>query len=143
MTNNNKDNRPLSPHLQVYAWNISSFTSILHRLTGVALYFGIVAISWYVVMYTYNINNGSASEMAQETCDCMFRDILRYAICVVGVGMVYALYYHFCNGIRHLLWDIGKGFELTTARRSGFLVIIFAAILTAATFALIAYFKFM
>lgn len=143
MTNKNKDNRPLSPHLQVYAWNISSFTSILHRATGVALYFSIVAISWYVVMYTYNINNGVGQDMAQEQCDCWFRDALRYVFCAAVIGIIFALFYHFCNGIRHLFWDIGKGFELKTARRSGIAVILFSLLFTLATVGFIAYFKFL
>ncbi|HLD77178.1 MAG TPA: succinate dehydrogenase, cytochrome b556 subunit [Rickettsiales bacterium] len=140
---NKKDSRPLSPHLQIYAWNISSFASILHRATGVLLYFSIIAISWYVVMYTYNINNGAPQEIVQEQCDCWFRNILQYAICVFSIGIIFSLYYHFCNGIRHLFWDIGKGFELTTARRSAIAVILIALLLTLATAGFVAYFKFL
>ncbi len=135
----NKDTRPLSPHLQIYAWNISSFTSILHRLTGVALYFSIVAICWYVVLYTYQANPNET----MEACDCPWRNLLNYAAFGAACFIIFALYYHFCNGIRHLFWDIGKGFKLTTARTNGFLVILAALVLTIATIGFALYFKFM
>lgn len=141
MKNSNKDTRPLSPHLQIYAWNISSFTSILHRFTGVILYLAIVAISWYVVLYTYQA--APTETMPAEVCDCPGRQILQYVICAVAIGVIFCLYYHFCNGIRHLFWDIGKGFELRTAQRNGYLVIITAVILTILTAGFAAYFKFM
>ncbi len=134
-----KDSRPTSPHLQIYAWNISSLTSILHRFTGVMLYFSIIAISWYVVFYTYDTNISEAA----EHCDCPFQAMLDYAIYGIAIAVIFALYYHFCNGIRHLFWDIGKGFELRTAQRNGYLVIISAIIFTALTVGFAAYFKFM
>lgn len=138
MPKEKNDNRPLSPHLQIYAWNISSLTSIMHRATGVLLYICIVAISWYVVFFTYNV--GSEVALDQEQCDCM---VLRYVFGMVLFGIIFALYFHFCNGIRHLFWDIGKGYELQIARKTGFLVIISAIILTFVTIGAVAYFKFM
>jgi succinate dehydrogenase / fumarate reductase cytochrome b subunit len=138
MPKEKNDNRPLSPHLQVYAWNISSLTSIMHRATGVLLYIVIVAISWFVVFFTYNVNNEVGID--QPACDCM---MLRYVFGAVLFGIIFALYFHFCNGIRHLIWDIGKGYELQTARKTGFLVIICAVLFTFATIAAVAYFKFM
>ena len=60
MSDHKINTRPTSPHLQIYRWNISSITSIMHRLTGVALYFSILAIAWFIVYYTYNI--GSISD---------------------------------------------------------------------------------
>jgi len=139
MTKKNKDPRPLSPHLQIYAWNISSLTSIFHRLTGVLLYFSIVAISWYVVLFTYRINSG---EMV-ESCDCPWQNLINYALYAIATAIIFALYYHFCNGIRHLFWDIGKGFKLETAQTNGYLVIISAVVLTILTIGFAAYFKFM
>ncbi len=135
----NKDQRPTSPHLQIYAWNISSFTSILHRFTGVLLYISIVAISWYVVLYTYQVD----PTLTAETCDCPMQNFLQYGLYAVIAGIVFSLYYHLCNGIRHLFWDIGKGFELETARTNGFLVLIAAAFLTILTIGFAVYFKFM
>lgn len=134
-----KDPRPTSPHLQIYAWNISSFTSIFHRLTGVLLYFSIIAISWYVVFYAYQVN---IKEVA-EHCDCPWQQALEYVFYAAIVAVVFSLYYHLCNGVRHLFWDIGKGYDLRTARFTGFLVILMAVIFTGLTLGFAAYFKFM
>lgn len=130
--------RPTSPHLQIYKWNISSFTSILHRFTGVALYFSIVAISWFVVFYTYQVN---IAEPASEACDCPMTKILHCLFMAAAVFITFALYYHFCNGVRHLFWDIGKGFDKETAATNGFLAIILAIIFTAITFGTVIYFQ--
>ena len=130
-------NRPTSPHLQIYKWNISSFTSILHRFTGVALYFSIVAISWYVVFYAYQVNIAEPS----EACDCPLTKILNFIFISAAAFVTFALYYHFCNGVRHLFWDIGKGFNKETAATNGFLVIILSIIFTFITFGTIIYFK--
>ncbi len=135
---NQKDERPLSPHLQIYKWNISSLTSIAHRFSGVVLYLSIVLISWYVVLFTYNIDN-----VVEENCECDMMKIFGYIACAASFAVILALYYHFCNGIRHLFWDIGKGFELETAKKTGYLVIIASFLLTFLTIAAIAYFKFM
>ncbi len=129
--------RPTSPHLQIYRWNISSFTSILHRLTGVGLYFSIVAISWYIVYYTYQINIAESV----EACDCPMKKILDYTFAAAAGFITFALYYHCCNGIRHLFWDIGKGFDKETAATNGFLVIIASILLTALTIGAVLYFK--
>lgn len=140
MTHKNKDPRPLSPHLGIYAWNISSLTSIMHRATGVLLYFSIIAVSWYVVLYTYQANpNGEVV----ERCHCPVDDLLLYGLYIAVIGIIFSLYYHFCNGIRHLFWDIGKGFKLETAQTNGYLVIILAVLLTIVTIGAAAYFKFM
>ena len=135
----NQDSRPTSPHLQIYAWNVSSFTSIFHRLTGVLLYFSIVAISWYVVLYTYQVNIDGDFEQ----CDCPFQEILNYVFAGAAIVIIFSLYYHFCNGIRHLFWDIGKGFEVRAAKFSGILVIIVSLALSLLTIGFAAYFKFM
>lgn len=140
MANNKKsDLRPTSPHLQIYAWNSLSFTSILHRLTGVMLYFAVVAISWGVALYTYRING----QGAQEQCDCPILEFVNYILIIAAIFIIFALYYHFLNGIRHLFWDIGKGFEVKTAKKNAILVIIGSILLTLITIALAAYFKFL
>lgn len=134
-----ENKRPISPHLQIYKWNVSSFTSILHRATGVLLYFSIIAICWYVVYYTYQINVAESV----ETCDCPLKAIFDKIFMGAAIAVTFALYYHFLNGIRHLFWDIGKGFQKETAKFNGFLVIIFAFIFTAATIATALYLKFL
>jgi succinate dehydrogenase / fumarate reductase cytochrome b subunit len=130
-------NRPTSPHLQIYKWNISSLTSIFHRFTGILLYFSIIAIVWYIVYYTYQINPAESS----ETCDCPMMAMFDQIFFLAAIGVTFSLYYHFCNGIRHLFWDIGKGFELRTARNSGVFVIFSALILTIITIATVFYLK--
>lgn len=125
----NQNSRPTSPHLQIYKWNITSITSIMHRFTGVMLYFSIIAISWYVVFYTYQININESS----EHCDCPYNQLINCVFYAAVVAFTFALYYHFCNGIRHLFWDIGKGFEKKRAEFNGVLVIVLALIFTALT----------
>lgn len=137
-----KDPRPTSPHLQIYAWNVSSLTSIFHRLTGILLYFSIIAISWYVVFYAYQVNIDTTSQVT-EHCQCPWRQAFDYVFYAAIIAIVFALYYHLCNGVRHLFWDIGKGYNLTTARFTGFLVIFMAFVLAALTIGFAAYFKFM
>jgi len=133
--------RPTSPHLQIYRWNISSFTSILHRATGVALYFSILAISWYIVYYAYQIDVAGVTTEPAESCDCPLMKILNGIFCAAAAFIIFALYYHATNGIRHLFWDMGKGFEKSTAKRNGIFVIIFALLTTAATIGTALYFK--
>lgn len=130
-------NRPTSPHLQIYRWNVSSFTSILHRLTGVTLYFSILLLSWFIIYYTYQINISDES----ESCDCPINQLINYLFFAAGTFITFALYYHFCNGIRHLFWDIGFGFKKETARTNGLLAIALATILTALTIGTVLYFK--
>jgi succinate dehydrogenase / fumarate reductase cytochrome b subunit len=129
---------PTSPHLQIYRWNASSLTSIFHRLTGVALYFSVIAISWYIVFFTYQINTGDIS----ESCDCPMTVIMNFIFAAAGIAILFSLFFHFCNGIRHLFWDIGKGFEKETATTNGILVIILSFLLTAVTIGTVLYFKY-
>jgi len=128
---------PTSPHLQIYRWNISSITSILHRLTGVVLFFSLLIVAWYIVYYAYN----TKLLTEQEHCECLTMKLIKCVLMAAVVGVVFSLYYHFCNGIRHLFWDIGKGFELKTAKKTGYLSLLLALLLTAASFAATYYFK--
>lgn len=129
-----QDNRPLSPHIQIYKPQISTFTSILHRITGAALYFGLVLLCILISYYTYKVNFVSE----EYHCDCV---ILRTVIYVVAALWAFALYYHLCNGIRHLFWDIGKGFGKEIAARNGILVLITSFLLTAVSVAYVLFSK--
>lgn len=115
--------RPLSPHVQVYSWLITSTLSIVHRLTGVVLSLGLLAISFWLITMAY------APETHAELSG-LLRTIYGQ---IVLVGWSFAMFYHLCNGIRHLFWDMGKGFALTTVTKSGITVIIVATILTVLT----------
>ena len=125
-----KDNRPLSPHIQIYKPQISSFTSIMHRATGIFLYFGVVIIAWAIVHYTYQVEISLTGLAQGASCDCEFT---KYFLTTVVIIWAFCLYYHLCNGIRHLFWDIGKGFDKEVAKRNGILVIATSLILTFAS----------
>jgi len=118
--------RPLSPHLQVYKPQISSTTSIFHRITGVALSAGtILLVAWLVA--------AAAGDSAFSVVQAIFASWIGQ---LVLFGFTLALFYHFCNGIRHLAWDAGKGFELPDMHRSARLVIAAAVVLTVAFWAI-------
>ena len=118
-------NRPTSPHLQIYRWNISSITSIMHRATGVVLYFSILALSWYLTYYTYEVNPSDSA----ENCDCPMNAIFENIFSLAAIAVVFSLYYHLCNGIRHLNWDLGRGLERAEARRSARVMIAAAVVI--------------
>lgn len=113
-------NRPLSPHLQVYRWQITSVLSILHRLTGVALVFGALLLAYWLTAAAYG---PEAFARAQAFMGSWFGRLILF-------GMTFALFYHLANGVRHLAWDAGWGFELTTVRRTGIAVVVLAFVLT-------------
>ena len=123
--------KPTSPHIQIYRWNISSLTSIMHRMSGVVLYATMIVLCWYIVYYAYQVNYFENPQ--SHSCECWFTNIFKSFFYIILFALVSALYYHFFNGIRHLLWDIGKGFGINTAKKTGILVIILtilAAIIT-------------
>ena len=129
---NKTDSRPLSPHIPIYKPQISSFTSILHRITGILLYIGIIILSWIIVYHSYKFEIYSLNETS-ERCDCFWLSLLQKSYFVIIVGWAFALYYHLCNGIRHLFWDIGKGFDKKTANRNGLIAIFTSILLTTAS----------
>lgn len=112
--------RPLSPHLQVYRWEITMFLSILHRATGVALAVGALVFTLWLLA---TLKGGYS-----------FTLFYTFAKTPVGVlvafGWLFALSFHFLNGIRHLVWDAGVGFEKKSAKLSGWLVLILAFVMT-------------
>ena len=119
-------NRPLSPHLQVYRPQLTSVLSILHRLTGVALALGTVVLAYWLAAAAAGPDS---FETAQAVIGSFFGRLLLF-------GWTYGLFYHLCNGIRHLFWDAGYGFELETAYRSGWLVVAVSGVLTLASWIL-------
>jgi succinate dehydrogenase / fumarate reductase cytochrome b subunit len=112
--------RPLSPHLQVYKPQMSSVTSIFHRATGCALGAGTLVLTYWLVAAA---TGDHAFAVAQAI-------IGSWLGLLVLFGFTVALFYHFCNGIRHLAWDAGKGFELPDMHRSGTVVFIATGVLT-------------
>ena len=115
------DPRPLSPHLQVYRWQLTSVLSILHRFAGVALTAGAVLLVWWL---------GAAADGPQAYAG--FQSFLGSWIGrILLFGWSLALFYHLCNGLRHLLWDTGRGFELKSVYASGWTVVAATFVLTA------------
>jgi succinate dehydrogenase / fumarate reductase cytochrome b subunit len=117
--------RPLSPHLDVYRWMITNTLSILHRATGVALTVGLLLVAcWLTTLAYYPQNFAKFSEFMRSPIGLIL--LLSWSV---------ALYFHLCNGIRHLFWDTGRGFEIANATRSGYAVLIATIVLTAITWA--------
>ncbi len=112
--------RPLSPHLQIYRWQIGNTLSILHRLTGIALAFGLLALSFWLMSVAGGPESFGASTKA-------FASPLGL---LVLVGWTFAFLYHLLNGVRHLFWDAGRGFERTQRHASGWIAVAGSIVLT-------------
>jgi len=115
------NSRPLSPHLGVYKFLYTMALSILHRITGVAATFGFLAFTWWLMALA------SGPERYARAMHLLSTPIAKLLL----VGFTFSFVYHFCNGIRHLVWDTGRGLERVQARRSGRAVIVAALVLTA------------
>ena len=113
--------RPLSPHLQVYRPQLTSMLSILHRATGIALSVGAIYLATWVIY-------AAASPKAYAVFQSFNVSILGR---IVLGGWLFCAFYHLCNGIRHLFWDAGYGFEIKDAYRSGWIVVAVSLIATA------------
>ena len=112
--------RPVSPHLTIYRWQISMVLSILHRITGVGLFFGSAVIVLWLWASAY-------APAFYTTFYSALNSILGQVLLFCWVA---AFYFHLGNGIRHLFWDIGKGFSLPVMWRSGVAVVVFAFVMT-------------
>ncbi len=112
--------RPLSPHLQIYRPQLTSVMSMLHRISGLALVAGTLLLTWWLV----------AAVEGPEEFEVVKGVIGSWYGRVVLLGFTLALFYHLCNGIRHLVWDLGLGLELDAVYRSGRVVIIATVVLT-------------
>lgn len=120
--------RPVSPFMlgSAYKFQTSSLTSIMHRITGCALGVGTLLLTYWLVSAA---SGDGAYSIAEAILGSWFGILVLF-------GFTVALFYHFCNGIRHLAWDAGKGFELPDMHRSGGLVVAATLILTVAFWAL-------
>ena len=114
--------RPLSPFMfpSWYRFGTTSTLSILHRLSGIGLAVGSILLAWWLVAVAAGGQALSATHA--------------FLVSPIGLLLLFlwsaAFFYHLCNGVRHLLWDVGKGFELRSARRSGYAVLAMAVVLT-------------
>ncbi len=119
MTNHD---RPLSPHLSVYRWPVTMASSILHRATGVGLAFGFIL---FVVWLADMAIGPDAYAALMNVLDSLVGRVLL-------IGWTWAFFYHLSNGIRHLVWDTGRGLEKGQASASAWFVIVTSVVLTAA-----------
>ncbi len=120
--------RPLSPHLQVYTLPLTAVLSVMHRMAGAFLSLGAIAFTIWLVLASGDKETYDAFAFAWYS---WYAKILLY-------GWIAALYFHLANGVRHLFWDVGYGFELKTVDRSAIFVILFTIFMTMISWVLIA-----
>jgi succinate dehydrogenase / fumarate reductase, cytochrome b subunit len=118
--------RPLSPFLTIYRWPVTMATSIVHRMTGVGLAGGILVLA----VWLWAVSNGP--ESYEQFCDLVATPLGQLFL----FGFTWALAYHLINGIRHLAWDLGYGFERQTANKTGLLVFALSLVLSGGAFAI-------
>jgi len=116
----NDSKNPLSPHLQIYRWQISSLVSITHRISGVINLLALILIFFWLLILSFGENN---YELFLLVVNSFFgKSIL--------IGFTWSMIFHVLSGVRHLVWDLGYGFEIKTAKISGIIVIISSLVLT-------------
>ena len=115
-----KNNQPLSPHLSIYKWQVTNTLSILHRFSGALLF--LAAIDFSIWLASIAIGENSYALISG-----LFSSRLALAYWVV---VSFSFFYHSLNGLRHLAWDFGKGFETHQVNYSGFIVVVLTLVLT-------------
>ena len=123
MADVSRGNRPLSPHLTIYRPQMTSISSIFVRITGNALLVSTLLLIWWLLAAS---SSAAAFAVADYVITSWFGDI-------VMMLSLWALWYHTLGGVRHLIWDTGRGLELKTAERMGWMMIIGSLVLTALT----------
>ena len=116
----NDSNNPLSPHLQIYRWHISSLLSIAHRISGVINLFALILIFFWLIFLSFGESNYESFLLIINSFFGKF----------ILIGFTWSMSFHLLSGIRHLVWDLGYGYEIKTANISGIIVIISSLILT-------------
>ena len=116
----NDSKNPLSPHLQIYRWHVSSLLSITHRISGVINLISLNLIFFWLLILSFGENN---YELFLSIINNFFGKFIL-------IGFAWSMCFHILSGIRHLAWDLGYGFEIKTANISGVIVIISSLVLT-------------
>ena len=116
----NDSKNPLSPHLQIYRWHISSLLSITHRISGVINLLALILIFFWLV----------ALSLGESNYELFLFIINSFFGKFILIGFSWSMIFHLLSGIRHLAWDLGYGFEIKTANISGVVVIISSLVLT-------------
>lgn len=114
--------RPLSPHLTIYKPQLTSILSILHRLTGVIFFLGLIIVLWTIIL-------------SLTSCSCILETLNNISNTKLGKAgifiWIYTMMLHTCGGIRYLFWSNGKGFELKQVEATAYAILIIALVLTA------------
>ena len=110
----NDSKNPLSPHLQIYRWHISSLLSITHRISGVINLLALILIFFWLIFLSLGENNYQSFLLIINSFIGKF----------ILIGFTWSMSFHLLSGIRHLVWDLGYGFEIKTANITGIIVII-------------------
>ena len=116
----NDSKNPVSPHLQIYRWHISSLLSITHRISGVINLLALILIFFWLLGLSFGESN---YELFLLIINSFFGKFIL-------IGFTWSMSFHILSGIRHLAWDWGYGFEIKTANISGIIVIICSLVLT-------------
>ena len=116
----NDSKNPLSPHLQIYRWHISSLLSITHRISGIINLLALILIFFWLLFLSFSENS---YELFLLIINSFFGKFIL-------IGFTWSMSFHLLSGIRHLAWDLGYGFEIKTANISGIIVIISSLALT-------------
>lgn len=118
--------RPTSPHLSIYKPQINSTMSIFHRFTGMGLFFGFSILAWWMIFWIF-------SKFDQKIFDFINHGLVKFCLYLIVV----AFFYHLLNGIRHLFWDIGKGYSICALFKTSYAVLVGTLLLSGLFFTLI------
>ena len=116
----NYSKNPISPHLHIYRWHISSLLSITHRISGVINLVALFLVFFWLIVLSLGENN---YVLFLSVINSFFGKFIL-------IGFTWSMSFHLLSGIRHLAWDLGYGFEIKTANISGIIVILLSLILT-------------
>ena len=114
------NNKPLSPHIQIYSWNISSLISISHRITGIINIVALTIICFWIALFLFG---NSIYDIVQNILNSFFGKLL-------VIGITWSFSFQILSEIRHLFWDLGYGFDLKTSKVSGIIVIFGSFLIT-------------
>jgi succinate dehydrogenase / fumarate reductase cytochrome b subunit len=113
-------NRPISPHLQEYRLPLTGIISITHRMTGVFLSVGLVAVIYILLAIAGGASDYTATQSLLNV----------WIIKLAYWGFIYALFFHLCHGVRHLIWDAGRSFERETLEKYALIELAASVVLT-------------
>ena len=116
----NDSRNPLSPHIQIYRWHVSSLLSRPHRISGVINLLALILIFFWLLILSFGESN---YELFLIVINSFFGKFIL-------IGFTWSMCFHILSGVRHLVWDMGYGFEIKTANISGIIVIIFSLVFT-------------